>query len=607
MSNPASNHSRFGLTLDTSFWIIRLLLASFPKIITGYIIVQILTSLIPFAENFYFSKFLDNLIALNKTGAAPWVATLSVLICIRAFKSVIRNFQSYLDRVFGFRLENRLRKLFTFKIAGLDFQHFEHKDTSNLIAKTRDEYQWRFRQSFGDINDFIIQLASFITVLFILIPHYWYLVLIIIIGEIPGFLVDRNFSIASFKLFNDNAVKNRRSWDLSAYLTEKNFLSELRINNSVNFIKNKLSEILDFFTDERTRLRRGKLPSDILTSLLSLFTMTLSLLVVINDIRAGLLTIGMFTFYYQVLRQTGDYFTSAINDYVDISEQTMYISNFRRILELDTIVSSGAVKTGLSSTPKIEFRDVSFKYPGSSRYVYRHFNLTINPKEEIALVGVNGAGKSTLIKLLCRFFDPTEGSILIDGIDLKDLDLNYWYSCLSVLFQEFTVYSSLTLKDNVAISRPFNKTEDTKLISALKKSDALNFVSKYKKGLDTYMSHRYGGEEPSWGQWQKIAISRIFYRDTPIMILDEPTASIDAISEYKIFNRLYKEVSDKTIIIVSHRFSTVRNAGRILVISKGRVIEQGSHDELMKLNGRYAKSFRLQAEGYQEKAASSTQ
>ena len=217
------------------------------------------------------------------------------------------------------------------------------------------------------------------------------------------------------------------------------------------------------------------------------------------------------------------------------------------------------------------------------------------PGEEIAMVGPNGAGKTTLIKLLCRFYDPTGGKILINGVDLKNYDVSYWHRQLSLLTQEFNTYENLTLAENVCIG---DSRDDKKIIDCLKKAEAYEFVKDYKKGLETMMSRRYGGEEPSWGQWQKIAIARIFYHDSPIMILDEPTASIDAVSESKIFSKLYKQIKNKTLIIVSHRFSTVRNAKRILVIDKGEIVEQGSHEELIRLDGIYAKSFNIQAKGY---------
>jgi len=571
------------------------MLKAFPVLVSSFILVQVFLSVIPFGESYFFSKIVDGLIDINNN---QWFTFFIYLMIFRTLRVLFRILQRFLGRIFNFNLEPHLTRLFTYKIASLDLQHLEDKDTANLIAKTRDEYQWRFREVFTLIFDMVIQLAGFGAVLYILVPKYWYLLIIILLGEIPSFLVNKDFNQDSFKFFDDNTIKNRQLRDLVGYLTSKNYLSELKINQSISFLKSKFEEIQVFFTQGRINMRRQKLPKDFLTDSISLIIMAVCLLLVINDIKTGLITVGMFTFYYNTLRQAGDSFSAAINDFVQISDHTLYLNNFQKILSLNQIIISGSLSKGISKLPKIEFREVSFKYPHSDRLVFKNLNLTINSGEEIALVGINGAGKSTLIKLLCRFYDPTEGDIFVDGINLKQLNMNYWHKQLSVLFQEFTRYPSLTLEDNIKISS-HTRTSTTKLKSSLKKADSLDLLKKYKDGLNTYMSQRYGGEEPSWGQWQKIAISRIFYRNSPIIILDDPTASIDAVSESKIFDNLYKKVTNKTIIIVSHRFSTVRNAQRIIVLSQGKIIEEGDHDKLMSLNGEYAQSFNLQAQGYQ--------
>ena len=295
---------------------------------------------------------------------------------------------------------------------------------------------------------------------------------------------------------------------------------------------------------------------------------------------------------------------SVLNNLYKLTKlQTTFPANFvaligqsPQILNLKNFIVGGHAKISQPIPPLIQFKNVSFKYPESDNFVFKNLNLVINSKEEIAIVGINGAGKSTLIKLICNFYQPTSGEILINGVNLDKIDLKNWYHQLSYLAQEFNNYWNLNLRENIEIGNPKIKNI-SKIISSLQKSDAM-FYKKYKKGLETPLSPRYGGEEPSWGQWQKIAIARTFYRNAPIIILDEPTASIDAVSEFKIFKKLYQQITGKTLIIVSHRFSTVRNAQRIIVIDKGKIVESGSHQQLIKLNGLYAKSFKLQAKGY---------
>jgi ABC-type multidrug transport system fused ATPase/permease subunit len=255
----------------------------------------------------------------------------------------------------------------------------------------------------------------------------------------------------------------------------------------------------------------------------------------------------------------------------------------------------------LETPPEIEFKDVKFSYPNSKEIIFANFNLKINSGEKVAIVGPNGAGKSTLTKLIARLYDPQEGEILINQKDLKELKIDDWYKNMGLLFQDFKIYDPLTVEENIYIGKSVKPLDKKKVIEASKNADAYKFIQKYPKKFNTFMNDRYeGGIQPSKGQKQKIAIARFFYRNAPLAIFDEPTSAIDAESEYKIFNRIYDFFKNKTVIIISHRFSTVRNADRIIVLDEGKIIEEGSHKELIAMNGKYAKAFRLQAEGYQD-------
>jgi ATP-binding cassette subfamily B protein len=225
------------------------------------------------------------------------------------------------------------------------------------------------------------------------------------------------------------------------------------------------------------------------------------------------------------------------------------------------------------------------------------FAFVIEPGQSVALVGTNGAGKSTIIKLLCRFYDVTGGQILINGVDLRALDLAHWYEHLGTLFQDFVQYK-LTVRDNVLFGDPA-RVDERAMVEAVRKAGAAALVDELPGGYDQILGTEFAdGEQLSGGQWQKLAIARAFYQSAPVLIMDEPTSAIDAEAEYEIFNNLEAEYHDKTLILVSHRFSTVRNADRILVIEDGRIVEQGSHDEMLAEAGRYAAMFAMQAAGY---------
>jgi ATP-binding cassette, subfamily B, bacterial len=239
---------------------------------------------------------------------------------------------------------------------------------------------------------------------------------------------------------------------------------------------------------------------------------------------------------------------------------------------------------------------VSFSYP-SGRAALSGVSFVLEPGESVALVGANGAGKSTIIKLLCRFYEVASGQILINGVDLRDLDLVHWYAHLGTLFQDFVQYK-LTVRDNVQLGDP-TRIDERAMVEAIRKAGATDLVRELPDGYDQILGTEFAdGEQLSGGQWQKLAIARAFYQGAPVLIMDEPTSAIDAEAEYAIFNNLEAEYRDKTLILVSHRFSTVRNADRILVIENGRIVEHGTHDDLLAAGGRYATMFAIQAEGY---------
>ena len=279
-------------------------------------------------------------------------------------------------------------------------------------------------------------------------------------------------------------------------------------------------------------------------------------------------------------------------------EASLTIDEVMKIFELKPSKDGNLKLDKLSRGPSILVRSLNFTYPNSSKRVINNLNLNIKSGEKIAIVGHNGAGKTTLIKLLLRFYNDFDGEILVNKANLKHLKISSWYRNIGVLFQEYNTYSNLTLLENVTLGKPV--TINNKLIlNSLKAAQAKSLVKEYENGLDQILSEKYkGGIRPSTGQWQKIAIARFFYRNAPLVIFDEPTAAIDAVSEKKIFDRIYRFFKGKTVIIISHRFSTVRNADRIIVFENGKIAEQGSHEELIKLGGVYKKSFDLQAEGY---------
>ena len=312
------------------------------------------------------------------------------------------------------------------------------------------------------------------------------------------------------------------------------------------------------------------------------------------------LSIGNFTFYVRLVYTMLNGIWGFTNSIRTIN---VYLTNINYIKQaFDTVESlqakrhfKGKIKLKHDEIPSIELRNVWFKYPGHNKWVLRGINLTINPKDIIAFVGSNGAGKTTLLKLILGIYLPTKGHLLINGIDIKKIDINSYRQKIGIAFQNYTLFSTLSLKDNVWVSKsqePFNEKDFWKSINIV---DLEHTIKNFKNGIETKLNPTFkDGTDLSGGQTQRLALARVFYKDPQILILDEPTSAIDALAEYKIFNRLFDSNAKRTIIIVSHRFSTIKKAKMIYVIKDGKIVESGTHRKLLNLNGLYADSYKKQ-------------
>jgi len=380
--------------------------------------------------------------------------------------------------------------------------------------------------------------------------------------------------------------------------TEFNTLSEIKLYQMKDYFINKTKKIQDKIIED---YKKPIIQYTILTSISSLLFPIIIFFALKNftvKIIDKTYSVGDFTFFLNILYTFIGQISNLLLNFGVIYENNLYVNDFFKLQDLKNNVNSlNRSKRFTKIVPRtIEFKNVSFKYPGSERLALKNINLTIKPGEDIAIVGHNGAGKTTLIKLIFRFYDPTQGNILVDGIDLKEINLSDWYKHLSVLFQDFGKYN-LTIKENIQmgrINKNNNKLIKESIISA-KGADIL----KNKEGVNQILGNWFeDGHDLSVGQWQKVAIARALYREAPYLILDEPTSNIDPVAEFEIFDNLKKIYKQKNLIFISHRFSTVRMADYIYVLDKGELIEKGIHSQLINNNNIYAKFFNIQKKGY---------
>jgi ATP-binding cassette subfamily B protein len=321
---------------------------------------------------------------------------------------------------------------------------------------------------------------------------------------------------------------------------------------------------------------------------------------IIFEAVSGRITIGSMTFYLTLFRQSQGTFQGLFDTINRLYENGLFMDNLFDFLKLTPQMARADRPAPMPDRFQhgLEFRSVWFRYPGREDWALRDVNLRIAPGEKLALVGPNGAGKTTMIKLLTRLYDPTEGQITLDGVDLREYDPDELRQRIGVIFQDFVKYQ-LTVKENIGFGQIDELDDDARVRYAAERGGADEVVAELPQGIDTMLGRWFEkGHELSGGQWQKVALGRAFMRDGEVLVLDEPTAALDAEREYEIFQRFRELTNGKIAVLISHRFSTVRMADRIAVIEDGRIVELGSHEQLLARGGTYARLFEMQAEGY---------
>jgi ATP-binding cassette subfamily B protein len=426
------------------------------------------------------------------------------------------------------------------------------------------------------------------------------LLLLIVCIAIPEFLNEMKQSKIAFGIWDAHTKHRKRYWYLADLLQNAWSVKEIKLFSLGKSFLKEVKDIQTAFYKENSALAKRTFFINLgLNSISTLFSLSILVFIVLQAL-ARRITIGDINFYQAVISNFQNGLGGAFSNINRMYDNSLYVKSIFELLDAKPIItdSPDAVSLQLTEPPLIEFNDVSFSYPGSKEKNLSHITLTIKPGEKVAFVGENGAGKSTIIKLLARFYDVTTGEILLNGVNIKNIRLADLYTSLGILFQDFNRYED-TVKDNIYYGDIRKEAHPTHIEKAALNAGASEFIKDFDQAYDQMLGKTFEeGTELSTGQWQKMALARAFFRDALVLILDEPTAAIDAKAEAEIFDRVDALSRGKTIITISHRFSTVRNADKIYVIDKGHIIESGSHESLMKQQGQYAKLFTLQAQRY---------
>ncbi len=564
----------------------------------GYIVLSLVLTFVPYARNFIQSLLINSLQNSLSFNNSLWVL-FGIFIFIIITPNFLEIIKTFWEKNWYFKNNKFYDNELIRKAIEIDPQLHEDKEFNNLKNRISSKgvfvvsnYQERFLLIFLDILTLIVSSITLYQ-----FTHKGFIVLVI--TTIPLLLIKIMYGNESWYIWGNEVDTEKRSKYFEYRNYFENFATyiELKLTKAgkyfSTFRSNFLEEVfLKQYSNEKKFVYKG-----FFASIISQIGIVYVIYFLFIKVISKELQIGSFIFAISLVTTFSITLISMFSRMGDLYPDYKYTEDLFTYMNIEPRIKNISKLKIIETPPTIEFKNVSFKYPETEKYVIKNFNLVIEKGDKLAVIGLNGAGKTTFVKLLCRFYDVTEGEILLNGKNIKDYDLESWYKALGVLFQEYGRYH-IPVEDLVSLGRYNGKIDLEKVQNSLKIAEA-EFVNSLPEKEKTMLGKHYtGGVDISVGQWQKLAIARMFYRDPAVMILDEPTSSIDAEAEAKIFETLEKFSREKTVIMISHRFSTVRNADKICVIKDSSLHEYGTHEQLLKLKGEYSRLFKLQAEGY---------
>ncbi|SFX72189.1 ABC transporter ATP-binding protein [Marinospirillum alkaliphilum] len=518
-----------------------------------------------------------------------------VLIGISATQRATAAHQALLRALLG----QKVNVMILEKAQTLSLAQFEDSEFYDKLTRARREASVRplalVNKTFTLLQN-AIALASFA---FLLIQFSPWALLLLFVGALPVFIAEAKFSGDAFQIFRRRSPETRTQMYLETVMAREDSIKEVKLFQLGPLLLNRYRGIFDTLFSEDRKLILKRETWGFILGLLGTLTFYAAYAWVVLETVLGKITLGDMTMYLLVFRQGQTSVSASLTSISGMYEDNLYLSNLYEYLEQPVPIEAGQLTQGTQPGDGLRFENVSFTYPGARHPALQHINLHLKPGESLALVGENGSGKTTLIKLLTRLYEPDEGRILLDGSDLKDWHPQTLRERIGVIFQDFVRYQFL-VGENIGMGDVAAFSEEPRWKKAAEAGMADDFIQRMSQGYHTQLGRWFkGGQELSGGQWQKIALSRAFMREkADILVLDEPTAAMDAEAEAQMFEYFRQHTLNKMAILISHRFSTVRMADQIIFIEQGQILEQGSHEQLMVLDGRYAHLFNLQASGY---------
>lgn len=585
---------------------VRLLWETSRKYFIIRIILNIISLAVPF-EIIALTRMLINVLAqdaagLSASGVAvqPVVILSALLLCLNILNKSMETGNTYYAGLHRDAMEAVTKQQIIRKAAELDLSFFDSSVFYNEV-KDADRNSPLITHAAFQAMDFIRYLAQFIIAFACLFRFSLFLPFVFVISAIPCTLTELKQVEAVYGFQRQYLGEERKMQYASDVLLSREFAKDVRIYNIFPFINSKFRSIWEALFSKKKKISLHYTKLLLLFSALPETAAAVCLFLLGLSVVRGMYTIGDYSFLQGIMTQILGSMYMVVSSYTQLADGRMRINNYRKFLRFESKMHADGELELAGPEFLVEFKNVSFRYGGGFPWVLKDVSFSFGSWQKIALVGANGSGKTTIVKLLLRFYDPTEGQILIDGRELREYNLDSVRRCFSTVFQDYSNYA-FTVKESVSLSDVSRAGSEESVMDALRESGADEFVSRFPQGMDTYLTRKYdeGGQELSGGQWQKLAIARAFFREAAIYILDEPSAALDAQSEDEVFRMFRALYEGRGAVLISHRLSNVHLSDLILVLDRGGLAEMGNHQELMAMDGIYAHMYRLQAEKYNQ-------
>jgi ATP-binding cassette subfamily B protein len=568
------------------------------------LLLTFLQGLLPLIPLYLMKLLIDSIEDVISGGDVSSFSHIGLLICIMggvallmtAVKAIAGIVEQTQSRVVTDYMQDVLHE----KSIGVDLAYYEDSRFYDTLHRAQSEAPFRPTSIVNGLIKTFQSCLSLLAMIGLLLSFHWIIAVVLLAAALPGLFVKLKFSKILWKWQRKRTETERRAWYKHWLITSVGHAKELRLFGLGEHFRKKYRDLRTILREEMLGIARRKAAADLATQAIATVLVYGSLAFIAWQAFDGLITIGGMVMYFQAFQKGLGYLKSMLGSLAGLYEGNLFLSNLFDFLDIEpSVIDPPEPKPFPAPIRKgIGFNHVNFGYPSGNSNALDDISLNVRQGEMLALVGENGSGKTTLVKLLCRLYDPDTGIVSVDGISIRDFKIKSFRENISVIFQDYARYH-LTAGQNIGLGDIHRTTDESAIRKAAVTAGTDDLISNLPDGYNTVLGRWFkGGKELSIGEWQKIALARAFIRNAPIVILDEPTSALDAKSEQNVFTKFRELVRGKTAVVISHRFSTVRMADRIAVIHKGKIIEQGTHQELMAKNGKYHEMYTIQAGAY---------